>query len=264
MPILPPGPGSIPSRKPGGTCSYKISDAITFAMQEIGVIDPNEVPQGPEMATGLMKINRLFDAWNADGRYVYSQEFNQYTLVPNLQPHTIGPIGATFQANQRPVKILEANIILNAGTNNAVRCPMQIRDYDWWANKRAYQVTGTLPTDLYYEPDWPNGSLFIWIIPTQNYPIELVTWTLLNQVQLSDPFCLPPGYSDAVIYSLAVSLCPSFQRSVSPELLELTRRSIQRIFGPNTASLKISTNDAGMPDGGKQRPYFNWLTGLPT
>lgn len=234
-----------------------------MAMIEIGAIDPNETPSGPEMSTGLAKFNRMIDAWNADQRYVYAVNFQQYTLIPNQQPTTIGPTG-NFVVNQRPVKIQEANIILNGGGYSAVRCPMAIRDADWWANKRAYAVQGTLPTDLYYEPDWPNGSLFIWIVPTVNYPIELVTWTLLNQGQLNSTVCLPPGYLDAIVYSLALALGPSFQRPISPDLRELCRQAVQRIVGPNTQSPTISTNDAGMPDGAKQRPYFSWLSGLPS
>jgi hypothetical protein len=262
-PILPPGPVTIPAQNPGGSCHYKASDIITMAMLEIGAIDPDETPSGPEMNTGLYKLNRMLDAWNADRRYVYAMNFTQYPLIPNIQPTTIGPSG-NFVVPQRPVKIEEANIILNAGSNSAVRCPMAIRDKDWWANKRTYAVPGTLPTDLYYQPGWPNGSLFIWIVPTVNYPIELVTWILLSQLALTDSFCFPPGYLDAVVYSLALSISPSFQRPISPDLRELCRQAVQRIMGPNTASPTIATQDAGMPDAGKQKPYFNWLSGLPT
>ena len=33
-------------------------------------------------------------------------------------------------------------------------------------NERVPTLTGTIPTDLYYEPDWPNGSCFLWPVPT--------------------------------------------------------------------------------------------------
>lgn len=263
MPILPPAPGNTPSQLAGGTCSMKALDVITQALIEIAVIDPSETLSATEANTGLIKLNRMLDAWNADTRYVYANVFTQYTLVPNLQPHTIGPSGATFYAQQRPVKIVDANIILNGGVQNQqVRCPMNIRDYDWWANKRAYAVQGTLPTDIYYESDWPNGSMFLWVVPTVNYLLELVTWTILSQLQLTSTFCLPPGYLDAVVYSLAVALAPSYGRPVSPDLRELCRQAVQRIIGPNTAAPTIGTQDAGMPRGGKELPTFNWRSGL--
>lgn len=261
MPILPPSPPAIPAQQPGGTCSLKASDIITQAMQEIGAIDPNEVPQGPEMASGLIKLNRMLDAWNTDKRYVWTEEFDQYPITPNLQPHTIGPSG-TFVVNQRPVKLMSAQIILQNNTpSNNIRYPINIRDDQWWAQKSAYAVTGTLPTDLYYSSDWPNGSLFLWPVPTVAYLLELVTWTIINQVKLTDSMCLPPGYSDAVIYSLAISLCPSYEKPASRELILLAKTAMDRIFSPNIDSPRISTRDAGIPVAVKNRATFNYRTG---
>ena len=262
-PVLPPSPPSPPpSQQAGGTCTLKALDVIKQAMLEIQVLDPNEEPQPTEASTGLSKLNRMLDAWNADGRYVWAVQFLQFNLVPNLQPHTIGPTG-TFVVNQRPVKIVDANIILNNGSSqNQVRCPVQIRDADWWASKRAYNIAGTLPTDCYYEPDWPNGSLYMWVIPQIAYPLELEIWTLINQLQMNSGFCLPPGYADAVIYSLAEALAPSFGVQFSPALMKLKTNAIQRIFGVNTAAPRLATDDVGIPKGDRERPYWNYLTGL--
>ena len=158
---------------------------------------------------------------------------------------------------------MDANIILNPGTGpNQIRQPLTIRDKDWWANKRAFAVATTLPTDLYYEPQWPNGSLYLWAVPTIAYPLELVTWNVIDQVQLTTSMCLPPGYSDAVIYSLAEALGPSFDVQLSPNLMELRRKAVQRIWGDNTASPLLGTNDIGIPRGGHERPYFNWRSGM--
>lgn len=230
-------------------------------MQEIGATDPNEVPSGPEMASGLIKLNRMLDSWNTDKRYVYTIEFDQYPITPNLQPHTIGPSG-TFVVNQRPVKIEAAQIILNANVpSNNIRYPLNLRDDDWWSQKSAYAVPGSLPTDLYYSADWPNGSLFLWPVPTVAYFLELVTWTLINQVQLTSSMCLPPGYSDAVIYSLAVALCPSYAKQAPRELLLLAKVAIDRIASPNIVSPRIGTRDAGIPQQQKHRATFNYRTG---
>jgi hypothetical protein len=260
MPILPPTPGPVPAQKPGGTCSYKALDVIMQAMQEIGVLDPNETPTGPEGATGLLKLNRMLDSWNADGRYVYATVFQNFTITPNLQPHTIGPSG-TFAVNQRPTQLLAANIILNSGSPQAVRQPVQVRDEDWWASKSSYAVVSTFPTDVYYSADWPNGSLYLWPVPNTAYPLELEFLTVLEELQLNSAFCMPPGYMDAVVYSLAIALCPSFSVAPSQALMLLASKAIARIQGLNVTSPRIGTRDAGVPSGGKARPSFNWLTG---
>lgn len=258
-PVLPPVNPTVPSQKTGGTCSLKGLDIITQAMQEIGVLDPNQAPEGTEAATGLIKLNRMLDAWNADKRYVWTMVFNQYPITPNLQPHTIGPSG-TFNVNQRPVKLESAEIILNNVTPN-IRYPINLRDDAWWAAKSAYAVSGSLPTDLYYSPDWPNGSLYLWPVPTVAYLLELQTWTLIDQVQLTTSMCLPPGYSDAIIYSLAISLCPAFAVQASRELLLLAKTAIDRIFSPNISSPRIGTRDAGVPQAQKHHATFNYRTG---
>jgi hypothetical protein len=261
VPILPPATGPIPAQQSGGTCSLKGVDIIKQAMLEIGAIDPNENPTGPESSLGLIKLNRMLDAWNVDKKYVYTVNFAQYVIVPNLQPHLIGPSGtAGWIVNQRPVKLESAEIILNNVTPN-IRYPLNVRDATWWAQKSSYQVTGTLPTDVYYEPDWPNGSLFIWPVPTIAYPLELQTWTILNEVQLNQQICLPPGYLDCICYELAIALCPSFQTQASRELLGLAKVARDRIFSPNIKSPRIGTRDAGIPQQEKHRATFNYRTG---
>lgn len=261
MPVLPPNPNPIPAQLPGGTCSFKAIDIITQAMIEIGVLDPNETPTGPEANLVLIKLNRMLDSWNADKRYVYTVQFNQYPIVPNLQPHTIGPAsGATFQVNQRPVKLESCQLILNNVTPE-IRYPMNVRDSVWWSQKSAFAVSGSLPTDVYYEPDWPNGSLFLWPVPTTNYLLELTTWTVLGELQLASIFCMPPGYMDAVVYSLAIALCPSFATQPSPALALLAAKAIERIQSANIKSPRLGTRDAGIPKAEPARPYFNYLTG---
>jgi hypothetical protein len=234
-----------------------------MAMIEIGAIDPNEQVSGPESSTGLAKLNRMLDSWNVDGRYVYAVVFNNYVLTANLQPHTIGPTGVLV-VPQRPVKVLDANIILNPGGATAVRSPVSVHNgkqgAEWWAAKRAFAVTGTIVTDLYYEEDWQNGSLFLWPVPQNAQTLELETWTVLAQLQLTSSFCMPPGYMDAVVYSLAEALCPSFGKEVTLTLEKLKVDAVRRIQGLNTAAPLIATRDAGMPQ--TQRPYFNYRTGL--
>jgi len=232
-------------------------------MIEIGVLDPLEPLSGQDEAYCLPKFNAMLDAWNADRRYIYAVTFTQQNLVPNLQPHTIGPgQGATFAVAQRPVKIVECNIILNTVATNPVRSPVKVRDYDWWANKRAYAVTGTLPTDVYYEEDWPNGSLYFWVIPTIVYPVELWTWTLLSEGQLNTTISLPPGYLDALAYSLAESIAPSYQAAWTPQLETLRSRAVAKVFGQNTKALSLATADIGTPRKQHPRPTFNYHSGL--
>lgn len=232
-------------------------------MIEIGVLDPIEDIEGGNANTGLAKLNRILDGYNADGAKVFEITSITQNLVPNLQPHTIGPDGAPFIVNQRPTYLDAANIILNANTPNAIRQPLAVRELDWWQNKRAYAVQSTLPTDVYYSAAWPNGQLFIWCVPTVAYPLELWMRTVIDQLQLTTKFSLPPGYLDGVVYDLAKALAPGFAAPWTPALEELRRDALRKMEQPNLTSPQMATQDAGIPRGNQPlRSTFNWLTGL--
>ena len=128
-PVLPPqAPANPPGSylNPGGTGTFKLLDLCKMAMVKIGVLDPTEVPDGQEASDVQQQANILIDSWNAARMYIYANVIYTGVLTPNLQPHLIGPAGTanfnSVQAGgqsdgiilQRPVKILRANLLLQA------------------------------------------------------------------------------------------------------------------------------------------------------
>lgn len=239
-----------------------VLDLITLSLAEIGSYAQGEVPTAADAQFAFTKLNNMLDAWNAQRLKVYTTTFQQFTIVPNLQPATIGPSGATYTATQRPVRIEAANVILNNVTPY-VKSPLNIRNDQFWQNNPVPTVTTTLPTDLYYSPAWPNGQLYLWPIPTIAYGLELWFWTLLNEfATINDTVSFPPGYRSALIYSLAVELSNAFGKAVSPSLAQLAINGVNYIQENNSDSPIIATTDSGIPDvGRKQIPSFNWRTG---
>lgn len=241
---------------------------ITSAMQEIGAISPGEQPSIEDSAWILQKLQRLIDRYNARQPMIYANTFTQFTLPVNLQPVTIGPgIDANFQVNQRPVDIETIGVIINTTTPAQVEIWVNKRDKDWWAQQRVKNLTSTLPTDFYYEPDWQSaaglGNIFFWPIPTTTNNVLLQMRTVLTQItNYNQSFSLPPGYWDAIIYPLAVSLCPSFERQATPELIALAKDSLKTIEANNVKSPRGRTADAGMP-GTEMRGDFNYYSGMP-
>jgi hypothetical protein len=316
-----------------------VLDLVTDAYWEAGIWEAEETLPSDDAVFGASKLSRLLDAWDTDKLYVFASDFNQYTLVPNVQPLTIGQgvnitsaqllsgtaiftgnnslktgqyvdiygcftatfnvlnalvIAATptnFQVNitqadialenetaakavytgtlpptyaiqtQRPAKIVSASIIQNGIKIGR----LNIRDDEWWANNRTTQIATSVPTDLYYSADFPNGQMFIWPIQTAAYTLELETWVNLADIaDFTYPFYLPQGYRDAVTYSLAESLCPSYQvnQATVAMLFEAARRARAKVTDANSTSPLIATRDAGIPDGrGGSGAYFNWMNG---
>jgi hypothetical protein len=239
-----------------------VLDLITLAFAEIGAYAQGEVPSAADAQFALQKLNNMLDSWNAQRLKVYTTIFAQYTLVPGLQPATIGPSGATYTVAQRPVRIDAANILLN-NVVPYVKSPLNIRNDQFWQNNPVPTIGTTLPTDLYYSPAWPNGQLYLWPIPTVAYGLELWSWQLLSEYSaLTTIVTLPPGYRNAIIYSLAVELSNAFGKAVSTSLGVLAMNAINYIQMNNADSPIIATTDSGIPSSSrKQIPSFNWRTG---
>lgn len=236
-------------------------DIIKAAMMEIGALAGGETIALDDSAWVLQKLQRLIDRYNAREPMVYNVNFSLFTLPVNQQAVTIGP-GAMFDVNQRPVRIESASVVLvNSAAN--VDVPLNIRDEQWWADQRVKNLAATYPTDLYYSPDWPVGNLYFWPIPTQANQMRLEMRTILIQsTTYQQSFSMPPAYWDAIVYPLAISLCPSFERNASAELVRLAAESVKAIQTNNIASPRGSTADSGMPGVGR-RGDFNYVSGMP-
>lgn len=237
------------------------ADMVKQALAQIGSYAQGQVVSAADMQFSIITLNRIIDSWNAKRRTIYSKDFTTYTLIPNHQPHTIGPSG-DFVVSSRPIKILNANIVLS-GTSPTVNSPLNIRDADWWAANLVQGLTSGLPTDLYYNPAFANGQLNLWPISTVAHGIQLETLFILTQVTQLTIVNLPPGYDDALTLTLAEHLSEPFSKALTPGLIKLAREARATIVVPNLAAPRISTWDSGMPKDQRNTPYFNWLTGSP-
>jgi hypothetical protein len=277
-PVLPPAAGGLPTGsylQPGGSGSWKFLDICKMAMVKIGAIDPTEIPDANELADVQGQANILADSWNAARAYVWANTIFVGKLTPNIQPHLIGPSGtANFNQAagilQRPTKILAANILLNAlGAapwigQTTVRLHVTVHQDKgaWWMAKSAPGVASVTPTDIYYEEDFPNGSIFVWVVPTVAYPLELLLQTLLAQYALTDNVSLPQGGLMAFVYSLAEMIAPDFDLPWTQGLEQLKRAALRRFTNLNITSPVMSTKDAGIP-GGKsygKRSDYNYIS----
>jgi hypothetical protein len=249
--------------------SARVSDLVRSALLEINAIQADETPSASDAAWGLEKCQRLIDQFNARRPLIYNVNFATFTLQANHSPHTIGP-GGDFDVAVRPVELASANLVLvNGGTQTDLL--LYLGDDAWWANQvRIKNLTSTLPTGVYYSPDTPLGQLFFWPIPTVSNLVRLETWVGLAQaVNQATQIAMPQGYWDAIVYSLAKQLAPSFGAAAlaivgSSIFLDNWKSAMNAIEGNNISSPRSSNLQAGMPNkNSAARPGFNFLTGEP-
>lgn len=232
-----------------GGLSTPVATIINDAFREIAVYTPVMPIPPDDFAFGLGKLNRFFDAVTNDRRYTFSQSFTPYPITPNHQPHTIGPNAADWSVTQRPIEIRHASLILTDVTPN-VYIPVDVRPWSWWADIPVKAVTSSVPTTLYYQPDWPNGSVYLWPVPTVAYQLEIVTRVGFALVGATDTFWLPPGYRDLITLQLAQTLAPAYPGAIVSPLLKAQLRELTgQIFNMAADIPDLDLVDAGMPGG---------------
>jgi len=258
-----PAPGVTPTPGASNSITVKALDLVKAGMLEIGALAAGETPSNEDQAWTLQKLQRVIDRMNARLPMIYNVNFSVFNLQANHSPHTIGP-GADFDVVQRPQTIDGISLILSSAGGIDIDIPMHKRDDKWWANQAVKGLNSSIPTDFYYSPDWYAGSIYFWPVPTYAYKVRIESRVVLTELTTyAQNFTMPPAYWDAIVYQLAVSLCPSFERPASPELLELEKRSIKAIQVNNIASPRGTTADAGMPGVGS-RGGFNYYDGMPS
>jgi hypothetical protein len=232
-------------------------------LQELGVLAGGEQASTDDAAWVLQKLQRLFDRWNAKRVMVYANTFTSFALPTSTMPVTIGPTGLLV-VSQRPVEIPSIGLVLNSSAPSEVEIFLNARDKDWWAQQNVKNLLSDLPTDYYYEPDWPNGSIYFWPVPTQANNVLIQQRGVIAQItSYEQSFTMPPGYWDATVYELALSLAPSFSRQPNPLLVQYRDKALRELQANNIASPVGIPSDPSMP-GTRRVGGFNYVTAQPS
>jgi hypothetical protein len=241
-----------------------MGDIVTLALREIGVVSMADAPDGDEMALGLLLASELLDAWSGDERTEYASLFFTGTLTPGLQIHTIGvstntPAPTFNTPTNRPQRIIAANLQLTT-VSPVVNVPMNIRDDTWWMNELVQKLSTAIPTDLFYSPDWPNGSLYFWPVPNFAYGVQLEFPAPFAQITQTTAFSLPPSYQQAFRLTLSETMVGPFTVPMPQSLPGRALEARIRCHAPNSMPPKMQS-DMHYAPGGSHRTQWSFYTG---
>lgn len=232
-----------------------VLDMIKNAMIDIVALAQGETPPTAESTWALSQLNMMIDSWRTRRLYVYYIAKASYPFAVSKQSYTIGRgAGADFVAD-RPVKIETANLVLSGGE----RQPLEVFNIEDYASLRI-PVLASTPARLYYQPTYPNGTLWPWPYPTDvAQELELFSWMqLASFATVNDAVALPPGYELAMKLSLAEILCPGYGKAIPESLAALARQARANIMSLNSVPPSFSTDFPALQSAGA---YFDHLTG---
>lgn len=218
------------------------ADLIKAAAIKLGAIATGESLSADEANDSLNVLNSMLDFWRNDSFLVYQIAQNGYTWGANNRTRTIGS-GADFNA-ERPVRIEDGTFFRDA---NNIDYPVTIiRDRVAYDTQVLKSNQSTYPDCLYYDPSYPNGTIYVYPVPSQALTLYLNSWQLLHRfASLGESLSMPPGYQWVIEHNLAVYLEPVFSLaapdSVRAEAIRSKRELARTNHRPVYACTDVST-----------------------
>lgn len=180
-----------------------VLDLIKAALRKIRVYGSGETPSAEDSTDCLQALNLLIGQWNNEGLTAYNEANATFSSSGGVPLYTIGTAG-TWVAD-RPMNILNAYVRVD-GDDTQLRI-ITSQEYNQIDDKSLQSV----PDRLYYLPSYPLGTVYLWPVPDAAYTIGLRTRSRISTaLALDSTISWPDGYTQALIYALAVQIAPEF------------------------------------------------------
>jgi len=202
---------------------------INRALSIIAMLGEGESPSADTLSDSLDTLNALVDELKIIGLMNYAKQTEPFTTTGNTNSYTIGPSGVWV--TNRPIEVLGAYI-----RDNGVDYPIKVAEFEFYNNVASKSITTTYPEWLYYKPDVPNGTIYLWPTPLVSKPIYVETNVqMASFTTVNTDIPLPPGYSNMLAYNLAVDLASLFNVPLevkeyqrAEHLMQLVQRANRR------------------------------------
>ena len=194
---------------------------IIGALTDIGIFGSWGTASVDDLNYSLTRLQGIVDSWSTERLSLYAVAHAILALIANQQDYTFGPSGADFTTIGRPVLIQTMSIVL-AGTT--IRFPMNMLTAKQWAMIPEKGLTGVLPTDVYLDQQYPNTGIHLAPIPNAIQGLEVFYCAAHSQFpDLVTDVGFPPGYMDALKYTLMLHLSPAYNKPIDPAILALAQ-----------------------------------------
>lgn len=225
-------------------------DMIKRAMRLLGVASISEQIAAEEAADGLNALNAMIDSWANERLMTYTPSLDSIPLVPGTASYTIGPNGSFVTT--RPESIDESSYLLYDG----ISYPLKVATLAQYNAETLKTLQSNLPYLLLYTPDFPDGKITLFPVPTAAMTLQLWSWKRLTGFQnLIIENALPPGYENAIVYNLAEALAPEYEVPVPPTVARKAVTSKKALKRVNYEPLMLSFASAVLPSGGRFNIY---------
>ena len=241
-------------------------DMFTDSLRILGILGSGEAePVAEDTEVCRRTMNRMLGQWNTRKRYAYFIRQQSFAFVNSQESYSIGTAAnaANFVVSSggRPNKIESAQIVFT-NASPPLQMNMKIINFDQYQRIQIPALSSEFPNTLYYQPTFPNGTLWFWpAYPSETtFEVNLAWWNQFLTVAQGDESTdvpLADGYEDAIVLSLAEKLYPAYpKRSDIAEIKRQAGDARANIQSLNVPPPVISSTD-GISNRGSA---FDWVT----
>jgi hypothetical protein len=243
-------------------------DIVKRALRLSNNLASGENPTSAEAEDGLNALNGMIDAWQIERLMIYTIQRvttdvtgKVLALTPSAQSYAVGQ-GPQTQYPQfnipRPPRIENVSILYLANPNQPLEIPMEMLTKDQWAAIPVKNIQSTIPLQCWNDLSFPSMILNFWCIPSIVNNIALYCWNALSFFpDLNTKLLFPPGYVEALVYSLGIRLAAEWTPDlpIPPALPPLAASAIAKIKSFNQPILNLKCDPAlSNPRGG----MYDW------
>ena len=219
---------------PIDNCQQLIENALVDA----GIVGIDEAIEQPVINRAFTQVNWLLAQW-ARKRWLCYQ-LKEYAVTSNGSASYSVGLGQDIDINPRPDRLEYAFLRFLQGTvspGTPVDIPLSVISSHEDYSRITVKFIGTIPWRIFYDPNWPIGSLRPWPIPQASlYQIHAGFKVVLPRFQsLQQKINFPPEYEVALNWCLARRLRASYQMPADPTIDSLARDALNAIRLAGTA-----------------------------
>jgi hypothetical protein len=200
------------------------TDIIYGALRQCSSVTPGEPIQGDEAGNALNVLNDMIASWSAESFMPPFKTKTTFSLTQGQESYTIGTSGSPNFNQVRPDAIAGVYFTDNSNPQSPIDYAGDVAMTQDQYNSIALKSIAGIPRWLYYDPQFPNGVIYIY--QTAGNPNFTMTCELLLPVAqfttLTSVLSMPPEYTHAMKMLLADLLAFEYG-------YELTQRQITEI-----------------------------------
>jgi hypothetical protein len=203
---------------------------IVDAMRLLGIVESGVTPSTDELNDGLTALNAMLDSFSNERLETYQIVQNSVALVAGTASYAIG--AAQTIAVARPTNINSAFVRQTASNIDYALEIITREAYD----RIVYKPVQSIPSQLFYDPGYPFGTIWLWPKPSAGLTLYFDTWQLFPTYVLSTTIALPQGYERMIKYNLACEIAPMFEIQPSQAIMLIaatSKANIKRMNAKN-------------------------------